>query len=621
MNIKKYQGFWSAGIICLILISGCNAQVYNRISAPSLAGEKTPDHKSNNIKKFPSDIGWIDIKKDFGAKGDGITDDTEAIKQALNSANLGDYTRPIIIYFPQGTYLISEWLKFPQEGVKCCVTFQGQGQDLTKIQLQDSINTFGNINNPRPIIQTRDGNIAFRNYIRDLTINTGSGNPGAVGIDYISNNRGAIENVNIVSGDGAGIAGINMARDFPGPSLIKNVTVDGFDYGILVRKPNYSMTLEHITLRNQQVAGISNRANSLAIRGLTSFNSVPVLENENLGLTIVVDGNFQGGADDVSAINNDAYFYGRNIRTQGYRSAIQDSEKAIPGSFIQEYLSHQPLSLFDSPPKSLNLPVEETPMFHDNNLNNWANVKNYPSIQAAMNSGKSTIYFPRGEYKVNESISVPANVRKIIGFESFINLGKEDVQAVFKINRNSSHPLIVEGLLLAQTKIQHNSPRTLVIKHTKGAEIINSEQAGKLFLEDVQMHLRLKHPQNVWARQLNSESLKKPATKIINNGGNLWILGLKTEGKGTVIETNKRGKTELLGTLIYPVQEFEPDEQNQAAFISRDSSQSLIYTISSASNKRMYSIQVRETHQGETKSFATKQMEDRVMPLFVSEEK
>lgn len=51
---------------------------------------------------------------DFGAKGDGSTDDTAAINQALSAGNrcgLGcdsQTTTPAIIYFPPGTYLVSK---------------------------------------------------------------------------------------------------------------------------------------------------------------------------------------------------------------------------------------------------------------------------------------------------------------------------------------------------------------------------------------------------------------------------------------------------------------------------------------------------------------------------------
>ncbi|WYZ39575.1 hypothetical protein EsH8_III_001489 [Colletotrichum jinshuiense] len=52
--------------------------------------------------------------KDFGAKGDGITDDTAAINRAISSGKRcgpgeckGETTSPATVYFPPGTYLIS----------------------------------------------------------------------------------------------------------------------------------------------------------------------------------------------------------------------------------------------------------------------------------------------------------------------------------------------------------------------------------------------------------------------------------------------------------------------------------------------------------------------------------
>ncbi|OSD08671.1 glycoside hydrolase family 55 protein [Trametes coccinea BRFM310] len=52
--------------------------------------------------------------KDFGAKGDGVTDDTAAINQAISSGNRcgggtcdSSTTTPAVVYFPQGTYKVS----------------------------------------------------------------------------------------------------------------------------------------------------------------------------------------------------------------------------------------------------------------------------------------------------------------------------------------------------------------------------------------------------------------------------------------------------------------------------------------------------------------------------------
>lgn len=53
--------------------------------------------------------------KDFGAKGDGVTDDTAAINNAISSGGRcgpgtcsSTTTTPAVVYFPQGTYMINE---------------------------------------------------------------------------------------------------------------------------------------------------------------------------------------------------------------------------------------------------------------------------------------------------------------------------------------------------------------------------------------------------------------------------------------------------------------------------------------------------------------------------------
>lgn len=52
--------------------------------------------------------------KEFGAKGDGVTDDTASIQQAISVGNRcapgscnSTTTTPAIVYFPEGTYMIS----------------------------------------------------------------------------------------------------------------------------------------------------------------------------------------------------------------------------------------------------------------------------------------------------------------------------------------------------------------------------------------------------------------------------------------------------------------------------------------------------------------------------------
>jgi hypothetical protein len=71
---------------------------------------------------YPRDIGYYDVRK-YGAKGDGITDDTSAIKSAMaaslsgsNQPNHGQDGRGGTVYFPSGTYLVTSTLLWGQFG-------------------------------------------------------------------------------------------------------------------------------------------------------------------------------------------------------------------------------------------------------------------------------------------------------------------------------------------------------------------------------------------------------------------------------------------------------------------------------------------------------------------------
>lgn len=75
--------------------------------------------------------------KDFGAKGDGVTDDTEAIKAAI-SASLDYFDKHNIrmpIYFPSGGYRTSATLRFPRNAgpIQCDngTVFQNIGNEMT----------------------------------------------------------------------------------------------------------------------------------------------------------------------------------------------------------------------------------------------------------------------------------------------------------------------------------------------------------------------------------------------------------------------------------------------------------------------------------------------------------
>jgi hypothetical protein len=586
--------------------------------------------------ELPENSGIINVRS-YGAKGDGVTDDTEAIQRSLQARSSSDK----LVYLPNGTYLVSATLLWPSKRI----IVQGQSRDQTVIKLKDNNPGFGSNDPPQPVISTFEGQStgqAFRNSIYDLTVDIGSGNPNAIAIRFTNNNQGGIRNVTIRSSDPnkLGRTGLALTREWPGPALIENVTIDGFDYGIRVRHPEYSIVFENLVLNNQRVAGLENQANILSIRGLKSQNSVPVIQNVNddRGLIVVMDGNFTGGSSSESAIANQrGVLYARNITTSGYQSVIKNRATIIPGNVVSEYVSENIYSLFATPQKSLQLPVEEAPEVPYNDFSNWVSVTEYgangednqddtAAIQRAIDAGKSTVYFPNGKYFVSNTISVRGNVSRIIGLESTLKVNNplnSQAKPVFRFEEATPDVRVLERFWGDYTEepsfywVENASAKTLVLKNIAvgSGSAYRNTGFGRLFIEDVTAGDWVFNRQQVWARQLNPEN---NATKIVNNGGTLWILGLKTEKQGTVIETTGGGKTEVLGGLLYPASTEIPSDQ--PAFINNESQLSVVIGESYYEGGN-YETVVQETRGGVTKTLLNSTLPRRgngsMVPLYV----
>jgi hypothetical protein len=512
---------------------------------------------STQDKLFPDNL-VVNVKTRYGAKGDGVTDDTQALLTAMRE-NVG---KNKILYFPKGTYLVSDRLEWKDTNGKwqSQLWLQGQNRADTIIRLKDNAPGYNDPNNPKAVVYTAsglyveqpngggkdypakgEGNEAFANYIEDFTIDTGN-NRGAIALDYLANNIGAVRNVTL---QGRGLVGLDMTRKWIGPALVKNVFVEGFDSGIRVGSEVNGITLEHINLCNQKTVGLENLGNVVAIRNLSSSNSVPAVRNTNsTSLMTLLDADLRGSSHSVSAIENNSRMFARNVRSEGYRSAIMQDNKVVKGTKVREFTSFAPFTLFKSSANtSLNLPIEEPPSFHDNNLSNWVNVEDFGAkgknpdgsdewgddtvaIQKALDSGKSTVYIPPGRYFVSDTLHVRGNVRKISAMGATFSPGGtafgdiNNPKPFFRIEDGTATDVTIEHVsvlnLVQQAPPQAGligfeqaTSRTLFLKDVGCCSLRPNDQkyvfrnkpgAGKLFIEDVSAEgWQFEHPQQVWA--------------------------------------------------------------------------------------------------------------------------
>jgi len=559
---------------------------------------------------LPPDGGIIDVTK-FGAVGDGKTDDTKAILKAFEQK--GRDGAKALIYFPNGTYLVgglanpdSPWCRgaitsHPRKGRRRVLVF-GQSRESTILKLRDNCPGYDNPDAPRPVLSVgAAGPMDFGHQAHNFTIDTGRGNPGAVGMTFHTSNQGAATNIRILSSDPEhiGVIGLDLRKPNPGPSLIKNVEVDGFDIGIRNFFKGFSAALEHITLRNQRVCGITSDRLPICIRGLRSRNAVPVLRLETgQAFACVLDAVCEGGLPDAVAIENlqDGGLFVRDLAATGYgeaiRSTVGRTTRRAHGPKVDEFTSHPVITCVPgSATRSLRLRVEETPEPEWGDVADWASVEKFgavsgdkqddsAAIQKAIDSGAGTVYLPNGFYEIHRPVHVRGKVRRILCLGSILRAGvPEEGKAAFHIDDGETPVVVIEHFAPVMGDresefVRHNSTRTLVIRHGVFHGYTNTVPGGKVFLEDITGQRRFFTGQKVWCRQLNPEARGVGNANLVNREGDLWIFGLKTEGERTALHTI-RGRTELLGIDVYP----NNGTAGAPAFLCEDGRQSLCFSL------------------------------------------
>ncbi len=610
---------YSARLVLVFLLIQVAAWLAGAEAAPA-GGDRRPPRKGaveakpewpddgvpRHIIQFPPDAGHVDVKTQYGAKGDGVTDDSDALQKAFNENN-DDHGR--LIWFPPGTYVVSRKLVCMRNGqLWYGLQLIGCHRDKVIIKLKDNCPGFGDPAKPETMIQFSSrgslwGNMAHWNSCWNMTLDTGTGNPGAIATNWYASNHGSMRDCTIRSGDGKGVCGVNMNGPWPGPCLMANTQIIGFDTGIAVGTREYGVTFRNVTLDRQRVVGLWNHSNMVACHRLRVRDCAgPAVQNLRRewvpGMLVLIDSELGGRGQQYPAIDNtESLVWLRNVKATGYSAVITGQ-----GAEVNEYTNQKTQGLWDPPTIPINLPAMDPPDIPWDPPSEWAKGGNGDETQRAIDSGKTTVYIPNSESTIEKPIIIRGNVRRIIGMKTNYSNGKGLNGGPMWIYESTNAPAL-EFDFLTCGHLEHRSPKPLLLVTMRGcAYSSNAKGCGPLFIEDVCAgSWTFTNPINVWAWQWNPE---RDNYQVKATGGKFWVCGWKTEGNGTQFVLDG-SILEILGGVIYP----HNMKDGIPMFTLKDSAASLFVRTCSYGGKgspdRVHDVKMIETRRGDTRQTET----------------
>jgi len=156
---------------------------------------KMPPMPQDDIVNTPDMSRWVNIC-DLGAKGDGVTDNTEIFKKAI-----AEYE---VIYVPQGWYIVSESIILKKN-----TALIGLNPISTQLKLKESTSAFSGFGAPKPLLETPQGGT---NFVSGIGLNTGAYNYRAVGCKWMAGTGSYLNDVKFLGVHGTMDKGPQLQR-------------------------------------------------------------------------------------------------------------------------------------------------------------------------------------------------------------------------------------------------------------------------------------------------------------------------------------------------------------------------------------------------------------------------
>ena len=235
--------------------------------------------------------GTVNVKE-FGAKGDGLADDTFAVQNAINTKN--------DIYIPNGTYNISTELIITHS-----ISINGNGIGLT------ILNSLPNLDYSKSVFRSNNINNVS---IKDLSIlgNTDGVNGAGSGVHFKNSSGNIIENIFINNTSQAGIRLEEQNNTSVKYCTLDNIGRIGYtdNHGIMIYSAAGS------TIDNYDIKIIGNKLTNVFKKGITDYAPDSSIYNISVNSNVLKNCNL--GAIYLGTINGKNFNISDNFISDSY---------------------------------------------------------------------------------------------------------------------------------------------------------------------------------------------------------------------------------------------------------------------------------------------------------------